>query len=107
MKKHLLVPVRWHPCPLDVTAAMARSDERLETVMEEALEADFEKIAGTGNDRRERCVGEPFPIFSDAEAEDDNDEGVFPDEPQFVSRLVPLEELGRGASSGSGTAEQP
>ena len=75
--------------------------------MEEALEADFEKIAGVGNDGRERCVGEPFPIFSDAEADDDDDEGALPVEPPFVSRLVPLEEVSRGAGTRSGSIEQP
>ena len=78
---HLSSPAQPHPLPLGVTEAMAKSDERLDTVMEEALDADFEKVMGAGKDRRERCVGESFPIFSDAEAEEDNDA----DEPQFVS----------------------
>lgn len=86
---------------------MAGSSERLEAVVEETLEADFEKIAGVGNDGRERCVGEPFPIFSDAEADDDDGEGALPVEPPFVSRLVPLEEVSRGAGTRSGSIEQP
>ena len=75
--------------------------------MEEALEADFEKIAGAEGAHRERCAGEQFPIFSDEEANDDNDEGVLPAEPRFVSRLAPLAEANRGAGAGSGPIEQP
>ena len=92
-----------HTLPLDTTQAMAKTDERLDTVMEEALDADFEKVMETVQERRGRCVGESFPIFSDEEAGEDIDA----DEPQFVSRLTPLEQLGRGTSAGSGSSDQP
>jgi len=82
---------------------MAGLKEPMDTVREETLDVDFERTDGTGSDRRERCVGEPFEMFSDAEAgEEEAGEG-----PRFVSRLVPLEELDGGASSGSGAVEQP
>ena len=95
------------PTPWDNTGAMAGSSERLETVVEEALEVDFEKIAGAEGAHRERCAGEQFPIFSDGEADDDNGEGAFPAEPRFVSRPTPLMEANRGAGADSGPIEQP
>ena len=82
---------------------MARLNEPMDTVREETLDVDFERTEGTGSDRRERCVGEPFEMFSDAEAGEEE----AGEEPRFVSRLVPLEELDGGASSGSGAGEQP
>ena len=62
------------PPRLDITDAMARLNEQMDAVMEETLEAEFERTEGKGCDRRERCVGEPFEIFSDAEAGEE--EGV-------------------------------
>ena len=76
---------------------MARTEERLDAVMEEALDAEFEEIMETAQERRGRCVGESFPIFSDEEGGEDFDaEG-----PQFISRLTPLEQVGRGTSAGT------
>ena len=84
--------------------AMARSNEQVEAVMQvEALDADFERTTEKDDDRRERCAGEPFEIFSDAEAVEEGEMA----ELRLVSRLVPLEEMDGGASTGSGIGEQP
>ena len=68
---------------------MAKTDERLDTVMEEALDKDFENVMETTRARHGQCEGESFPIFSDGEAGEDIDA----DEPQFTSRLTPLEQV--------------
>ena len=69
--------------------------------MEEVLEAEFEEVNEEEKGCQKQCVGEPFQIFSDEEGGDEIDDG-----PQFISRLVPLEEVARGTDESSGSSDQ-
>ena len=82
---------------------MAKTSEKLDTVMEEVMDKDFETVAEPARARHGQCEGEAFPIFSDGEAEDDVDA----DDGRFVSRLTPLEQLERGDGDGNGEIDQP
>ena len=69
----------------------------------QTLDAVEHEPAAEGEvEARERCSGEPFPLFSDEEEQDEIEEG-----PDLISRLVPMEEVARGTEEGGCPSEPP